>query len=123
MIGTMRPRGTVDGPSCCSRGQWAASGVCTYVAGTVGQPLLRRTVGLMLNRVADRAGLAKRVHPHGLRHSLAADLAASRVPVHAIQVQLGHSTISVTTRYVAHLAPTEALKAIHARQWGEPQEA
>lgn len=58
-----------------------------------------------LARLGDRAGIGKRVHPHGLRHSLAFDLAQQGVPLHHIQAQLGHSTLAVMDRYVSHLMP------------------
>lgn len=39
----------------------------------------------LLPRLAKPAGLERRVHPHGLRHTHAADLALAGVPVLAIQ--------------------------------------
>jgi Phage integrase family len=39
------------------------------------------------------AGIEKRVHPHGLRHSLAFDMAMTGVPTHQIQAPLGHSVV------------------------------
>lgn len=47
----------------------------------------------LLPRLASRAGLERRVHPHGLRHTHAADLALAGVPVLAIQHQLGHTSL------------------------------
>ena len=54
----------------------------------------------LLPRLAKRAGLERRVHPHGLRHTHAADLALAGVPVLAIQQQLGHSSLTTTETYL-----------------------
>ena len=54
----------------------------------------------LLPRLAKRAGLERRVHPHGLRHTHAADLALAGVPVLAIQQQLGHSSLTTTESYL-----------------------
>ncbi len=79
--------------------------------GTVGQgaPLLCTLKGTptdpsyarhLLPRLAKRAGLERRVHPHGLRHTHAADLALAGVPVLAIQQQLGHHSLTTTASYL-----------------------
>ena len=54
----------------------------------------------LLPRLAKRAGLERRVHPHGLRHTHAADLAIAGVPVLAIQQQLGHTSLVTTANYL-----------------------
>ncbi|MGH1348711.1 MAG: tyrosine-type recombinase/integrase [Nannocystales bacterium] len=54
----------------------------------------------LLPRLAKRAGLERRVHPHGLRHTHAADLALAGVPVLVIQQQLGHSSLVATAEYL-----------------------
>jgi integrase len=43
-------------------------------------------------RLARRAGIEKRVHAHGLRHTHAAELALEGKPMNLIQAQLGHSS-------------------------------
>ena len=53
-------------------------------------------VRVMLRRLADRAGIGKRVAPHQLRHTLAAELVAEGVPMPIIRDQLGHSSLAVT---------------------------
>jgi integrase/recombinase XerD len=62
-----------------------------------------------------RAGIDKRVHPHGLRHSLAFNLAMSGVPIHAVQAQSGHTSLATTDRYVRHLAPADVVGVMQAR--------
>ena len=54
----------------------------------------------LLPRLAKRANLERRVHPHGLRHTHAADLALAGVPVLAIQQQLGHHSPTTTASYL-----------------------
>ena len=54
----------------------------------------------LLPRLAKRAGLERRVHPHGMRHTHAADLALAGVPVLAIQQQLGHHSLTTTASYL-----------------------
>lgn len=55
-----------------------------------GKPLSPRYVRTMLTRMAARAGIEKRVHPHGLRHTHAAELEREGFTVSEIQQQLGH---------------------------------
>lgn len=87
----------------------------TYETGKVGRPLDQRYVRLALARLGIRAGLDKRVHPHGLRHSLAYDLAQRGVPTHQIQAQLGHASLAVTDRYVRHLMPADVVEMMRLR--------
>lgn len=82
-----------------------------------GDPLEPASVRQILRRAAARAGVGKRVHPHGLRHTLAAELALEGVPVHVIQQTLGHSNVSVTSRYINHLAPHEVVAVARGREW------
>ncbi len=72
---------------------------------------------VLCTRLARRAGIDKRVHPHGLRHTRAAELAFEGVPMNVVQAQLGHSSLATTSRYLAHIAPAELVKAMQARTW------
>lgn len=100
------------------RGQYGLNGrhlvFSQYSAGKVGQPIDPRYVRLLLTRLATRAGIDKRVHPHGLRHSLATDLAWRGVPLPLVAAQLGHATVATTDRYLRKLAPTEVVAAMQA---------
>lgn len=89
----------------------------TYSEGHVGDHLEPAYVRAALRRLADRAGIDKRVHPHGLRHSMAFDLAQRRVPMHMIQRQLGHARLATTDRYVDHLRPTDVIDVMRSRDW------
>jgi integrase len=64
-----------------------------------------------------KAGIEKRVHPHGLRHSLAFAMATEGVPTHEIQAALGHSSLAITDRYVRHLAATDVVARMRSREW------
>ena len=71
----------------------------------------------VLPRLGREAGIAKRVHPHGLRHTFAYEAMMEGISLKLIQLQLGHSSLATTDAYLSHLAPADVLKAIHARQW------
>lgn len=90
---------------------------CTYSAGNKGRPLQQRYVRAALSRLADRAELTKRVHPHGLRHSLASDMADRGRPTREIQDQLGHGSLATTDRYVRRLRPMEVIEAMREWDW------
>jgi integrase len=71
----------------------------------------------LLPRLARRAGIEKRVHPHGLRHTHAAELAAENMPLNMIQAQLGHSNAATTSRYIQHIAPHRLIASMWGRSW------
>lgn len=84
---------------------------CTHARGDVMQPAKSLDTGYVraaLARLASRAGIEKRVHPHGFRHGHASFLHHRGVPVAAIQVQLGHTSPLTTTRYLASIGAHDA---------------
>jgi site-specific recombinase XerD len=74
----------------------------------------------MMVRNAQRAGIQKRVHPHGLRHTMAYELLMEGVPIPIIQRQLGHTSLQTTDTYLSHIAPKQVIETITARSWGAP---
>ena len=90
---------------------------CTHASGTrmqAGRPLDTGYVRAVLARLAGRAEIAKRVHPHGLRHAHASWLHHRGVPIAAIQTQLGHSSPITTTRYLASIGAHDAHRYVAA---------
>jgi site-specific recombinase XerD len=83
---------------------------CTLYGG----PLSGGYVRDMLKRLADKAGIDKRVHPHGLRHTYADELRKAGADVVTISKLLGHSSIAVTARYLDHLTNGEAIETLEA---------
>ncbi len=68
-------------------------------------------------RLARKTGIDKRVHPHGLRHTGAAEMRAEGIDVGIISRQLGHSSIATTARYLDHISPATMVEAMRNRQW------
>jgi integrase len=90
---------------------------CTISGATRGGRLKSSYVREMLKELAYKAGIHKRVHPHGFRHTHAAELAHEGVPVHIIRRQLGHSSLAMTERYIEHLSPAEVINTMQKRHW------
>lgn len=82
-----------------------------------GQPLNTAYVRNLMKRLGAKVGIEKRVHPHGLRHTHAYELANEGTPLHVIQQQLGHSSLATTDRYVRHLNPQQVVEAMRGRTW------
>ena len=82
-----------------------------------GGALLSSYVRGLFKRLGRKANIAKRCHPHGMRHSFAASLADERVDIRIIQRALGHSSLGTTARYVDHLNPRDIIDALRARTW------
>lgn len=76
-----------------------------------GRALSQGYVRTLLPRLARRAGIDKRVHPHGLRHFYAVQHRRSGTDIGHVSQLLGHSSISTTARYLQHIDPLEALEA------------
>lgn len=82
-----------------------------------GQPIETAYIRALMPRLARKAGIEKRVHAHGLRHTHAAELAREGTPLNLVQAQLGHSSLATTDRYLRHVAPEELVRAMKARSW------
>jgi site-specific recombinase XerD len=77
-----------------------------------GGPLYPQYVRGLLKRLAGSAGIEKRVHPHGLRHTFAVELDAAGASLSVISKLLGHSSVPTTARYLDHLTNGQAVSAL-----------
>jgi len=71
----------------------------------------------LLPKLARQAGIEKRVHPHGLRHTHAFELMMEGVEMPIIQRQLGHVSLATTAVYLNHIAPKQVIDAMRKRKW------
>jgi site-specific recombinase XerD len=81
---------------------------CTLDGGKIHEQYARN----LIKRLGAKAGIEKRVHPHGLRHTYAVELEEAGLPVTKISKLLGHSSVSVTSRYLDHLTNDQAVSAL-----------
>ena len=68
-----------------------------------------------LNRYARLAGLAKRVYPHMLRHTMATTLLANGCPIGHIRVLLGHTHLTTTCKYYLGMMSDAEAKNAHKK--------
>ncbi|RZA20180.1 MAG: site-specific tyrosine recombinase XerD [Lysobacteraceae bacterium] len=78
-----------------------------------GLPLSRQAFWSLVKRSAAAAGIdPRRISPHGLRHSFATHLLNHGADLRALQMLLGHGSLSTTQIYT--LVAREHLKQLHA---------
>jgi integrase/recombinase XerD len=82
-----------------------------------GKAILASYVRHFMTRLGKRAGISKRVHAHGLRHTHAYELLMEGISIPIIQRQLGHSSLATTDVYLSHIAPKQVIEAISNREW------
>jgi integrase len=83
-----------------------------------GSPISRSFVAATLRHACKRAGL-RAIGSHVLRHTFCSHLAMRGAAPKAIQELVGHSTLSMTLRYM-HLAPSALREAIGLLDFGQP---
>jgi integrase/recombinase XerD len=66
----------------------------------LGQPMAVSSLGELLTRLSQRAGLARDLHPHMLRHALATNMAERGVNLDVLSALLGHSSLRSTEPYL-----------------------
>ncbi len=112
----------MDPRACSVVGEWLlARGTqdasvpvfCTQTGKAMGTSYARR----LLTELGRRAGIDRRVHAHGLRHTHAAELRGEGVDIGIISKQLGHRSILTTIRYLDHIAPVAVVQAMRGRGW------
>lgn len=89
---------------------------CAYSKNCIGSPLDTRNVRNAISRLKKKAGIKKRVHAHGFRHTFASELSAEGAPVNDIRILLGHSSLVMTAKYLSELHPGAALETVARRQ-------
>jgi integrase/recombinase XerD len=82
--------------------------------GKNGDPPTRQQFWQLVKRYAGAAGIdPRRISPHGLRHSFATHLLNRGADLRALQLLLGHSSLSTTQIYT--LVAREHLQKLHAK--------
>jgi len=81
-------------------------------------PLKAAYVRELLPRLARKAGITKRVHPHGLRHYFAVQLDRDGESLATIRDLLGHSSAATTAIYLGRLRGVDQRTAARLRQRG-----
>src|SRR6516162_10812074 len=88
--------------------------------GYFGRPITTHAVEHACRAARVRAGIAKPISPHSLRHAFAVHLLEAGTDLRTIQLLLGHRNLSTTARYLliatskvcATASPLESLHAI-----------
>ncbi len=74
-----------------------------------GKPLDVVGIKILVKHLGDKAGI--KVHPHKLRHTFAISFLRAGGDVFSLQYLLGHSTLSMTQRYLQSLNADDAINA------------
>ena len=77
-----------------------------------GRGLDVRTIRIMVDRTAQRAGITRHVHPHMLRHSYASTLLNRGANLKDVQDLLGHASLATTEVYL-HVAVDRLRSAVN----------
>lgn len=107
--------GIGDGPLFCtvSEGKRQA-GFATGEGELVpGKALDSRYVRDLVKRLAEKAGIGRRVHPHMLRHTALTELYDKTRDLRLVQTVAGHTTSRMTERYT-HVHPVAVAEAMGA---------
>lgn len=97
------------------RDELQLSGKGPFISTLRGKPLSQAYVRELLPRLAERAGLATRVHAMGLRYACAAEMAGEGVPTEIIETQLGIRPQSSVARYLPQPGVEDVVAAMRGR--------
>jgi integrase len=70
-----------------------------------------------IKKLREKAGIERRCHCHGLRHTAASELLEEGFDLATIASQLGHAHASTTSRYLHQLRPDLANEKLKERVW------
>ncbi|WP_432482135.1 site-specific tyrosine recombinase XerD [Kineococcus esterisolvens] len=87
-------------------------GTAALFLNTRGARLSRQSAWAVLQATAGRAGIARAVSPHTLRHSFATHLLRGGADVRVVQELLGHASVATTQVYT--LVTADSLREVHA---------
>lgn len=83
-----------------------------------GKALNSRYVRALVTRLAAKAGIARRVHPHTLRHTALTNIYDKTQDLRLVQAVAGHTTTRMTERYT-HVHPAAIARAMGAVEEGD----
>lgn len=78
-----------------------------------------RSIERLIKKYSIKAGIAKKVTPHSLRHQFATDLLRNGADIRSVQALLGHSHIT-TTQVYTHITDS-MLHEVHKKFHGKPR--
>jgi integrase len=115
----------VSGAAATALAKWFEHRVRLGLSSTVpifstsrGESLATSYARALVKRLARRAGIEKRVHVHGLRHSFAIESIRRGVKINVLAKILGHANSATTSRYIDHLGDDDAVEALR-RAWDD----
>lgn len=86
-----------------------------FISTLRGKPLSQAYVRELLPRLAERAGLDRRVHAMGLRYACAAEMAGEGIATEVIESQLGIRPQSSVARYLPMPDDSDVIAAMSGR--------
>jgi integrase/recombinase XerD len=89
----------LDGPRAILRQKNKSEIPVWLFISRTGRRLVRQSVFRLVKAAAAKAGIAKNVYPHLLRHSFATHMLEGGANLRAVQMLLGHSNLSTTEIY------------------------
>jgi site-specific recombinase XerD len=84
------------------RAEWGVESAYFFTTKSGGR-MNETDIGHNLARRARKAGIEKRVHPHAMRHSYAAERSSEGVTAQVLMCELGHTDLKTTQRYLTTL--------------------
>jgi integrase/recombinase XerD len=90
---------------------------CATSRDSLGNHLVSSYFRHKIKKLQKRAGIERRCHLHGLRHTGASNLLEEGFDLATIAGQLGHANVSTTSRYLHRLRPDLMNERLKERVW------